>query len=131
MGEARNRGTFAERQRQARDSAFEEAEVLVALSKDANGGLRVQMVTRDEEPDQASPALIFAGYLNANLQQLAGEATALHRAHKANENGETDAPQDGVHIQPARPRLAAVDGTPMTDAKAGLEILGPDGRPLQ
>lgn len=131
MGEANSRGTFEERREEARDRAFKDGEVLIALSKDPAGGLRVQMVSRDEQPDQQSPAVIFAWFLHVNMQQLAGEAMAMSRAHAANEAGDTDAPQGGVHVLGSGPRIAAADGTPMTDAKAGVEIVGPDGKPLQ
>lgn len=114
MGESRSKGnTHEERRAHALDTRLEDAEVVVMLSR-KDGKLTMSMIARDDPPDAQSSAVKFAAFLSANFTQLAGEAMALSNAHQASEEGETDAPQQGVHL---------ID----SDTAKGT-ILGADGR---
>lgn len=114
MGESRSKGnTHEERRAHALDTRLQDAEVVVMLSR-KDGKLTIGSITREDPPDQSSPAVKFASFLLSNFTQLAGEAMALAAAHEANETGETDAPQHGVHL---------ID----SDTAKGT-ILGADGR---
>lgn len=82
MGQANNRGTAAERREQSLERELDTAECLMFLSGE-DGNLRVAFLPRDEQPNVDSPAMVFAAYINANWEQLAGEAMALHASYKA------------------------------------------------
>lgn len=81
MGEANARGTLDERIEEAKIKAFDEAEVIIILST-KDGKLNVKMLPRDDEPDQDSPAVIFASFIDHNCKQLAHQAGSLHTAYK-------------------------------------------------
>jgi hypothetical protein len=81
MGEANNRGNHSERREQSLERELDTAECLMFLSGEG-GKLRVAFLPRDEQPNVDSPAMVFAAYINANWEQLAGEAMALHASYK-------------------------------------------------
>ncbi len=121
MGEARARGTYE--QRKAKAQLAEDCEVLIFLKSD-EGHLNVQILPRDEEPDEHSPAVIFAAFLNQNMEGLTKAAMDSYRQYQAEQAGEgavlTEAPQRS--IQTAEGDIAKKDD---------VGLLGPDGRPMQ
>ena len=79
MGQAKARGTKEQREAQAKaHQDAEDAEVFVFF-KHAQGQLNVQFIARDEEPDQSSPAVILASYLQSNLDQLVKESLVAYK----------------------------------------------------
>ena len=126
MGEANNRGDHAERLEQAIERHLDEAEVLIMLKAD-DGKLEVSMLPRDEDPNQDSPAVIFAAFINANFKELAGQAMALYMSHAAAERGEL--PMEGSGQIVEAPKRSVVDQAGQI-AGAGPVLLGPDGERL-
>ena len=126
MGEAKNRGTHEERREQALERRLETSEVIFFF--DANDGkLNFGTLTRDDPPNQDSPAVIFAAYIHANFERLAGEAIALHDSHEAAQRGQL--PMGNVIV--GAPKRSIV--TPAGDiaSEEAPALVGPDGRPLQ
>lgn len=127
MGEANNRGDHAERREQAIERHLEEAEVIIML-KATDGRLEVSMLPRDEEPNQDSPAVIFAAFINANFEQLAGQAMSLYMSHAAAERGEL--PMEGSGQIVEAPKRSVVDQAGQIAGDAPV-LLGSDGKRLQ
>lgn len=122
MGEANQRGTFEERRAEAQERELDNAECLIFLSAE-NGKLNIRMLPRDETPNQDSPAMIFAAYINANFSQLAGEAMALYESHAAG------LPRAGVIAEAPKRSVQDYGGNIADGDKPRL--MGPDGSPLQ
>jgi hypothetical protein len=120
MGEAANRGTFDERREEA---VLEAAEVHICVSYEGNK-LTVQMFPRDEEPNQDSPAMILAGFINANLKELAEMAMEAKRLSET--AVPVAAPAPGI-VTDATPRIIGADGP----ATGEVRLVGPDGSTLQ
>jgi hypothetical protein len=123
MGEAKARGTAEERREQSINRELDTAECVIFL-KATDGKLNIGFLPRDEEPNQDSPAMIFAAYVNANFTQLAGEAMAMY------ESATQGLPGDGSVMLAEAPKRSIVDavGNIASDAPA---LVGPDGGPLQ
>ena len=86
MSEAKQHGSFDERKQQAREEdAIEDCEVLIFL-KTADGALNVQILPRDADPNQDSPAVILASFLNANMDAIA--QAAMDGYHKSKKPGD-------------------------------------------
>lgn len=85
MGEKKMLRKFSERQANGKQGPDEDCEVLIFL-KFNNGLINVQFLPRDEEPNQNSPAVILAGYINANLHQLIREAMDGYNKAQAAKN---------------------------------------------
>jgi hypothetical protein len=56
----------------------DEAEVLMFIAN-KGGKVSVQIIPKDGEPDQGSPAIILAAFLNANMAELTKAAFAVYR----------------------------------------------------
>lgn len=83
MGEANQRGTQADRKEQAVNKAFEEAEIVMCISSPDQKSVNIKFLPRDEEPNQDSPAVILASYLNANMAELVVDAVTTKREYDA------------------------------------------------
>lgn len=128
MGEANSRGTFEERRNQSLERQLEQSEVIVFL-KAEEGKLNISTLTRDEQPNQDSPAVIFAAFLNANFRELAGQAMALAMSHAMAETGEL--PHAGTVIQEsAKPQILDAGGK-VARSDQPLRIVGAGGETLQ
>lgn len=128
MGQASARGNHAERREQSLDRQLDEAEILVFLKGD-NGKLTMSMLNRDDPPNQDSPAVIFAAYLSANWEQLAGEAMALYTSHSAATRGEL--PMEGQVLAAAPTRSLVTPQGDIARVDEAPKLLGPDGEKLQ
>ncbi len=85
MSESKSRSTRAERiQRAQAKNAAEDAEVVIFLKTD-NEQLNIQILPRDAEPDQESPAIILASFLNANMPALVQASREAYLAAQAPE----------------------------------------------
>lgn len=124
MGEANQRGTPEERREQAMERMLDSAEVLIALSADEQG-VSMQVLPRDEQPDQDSPAVILAGFINANLGNLMQTAFAAKEQHEQNQGAGQQNPQ---FIK--TPGVRSITTPEGGLAKAGPKLLGPDGKLL-
>lgn len=122
MGEANTRGTAQERREQSLERQLDEAECLVFLSV-KDGKLHAGFLPRDENPDQDSPAMIFAAFLSENFKNLAGQAIALHDQYKSERDPAviTDVPRRSV---------LGPDGN-IARSGEDVEIVVPEGRVLQ
>lgn len=122
MGQANTRGNHQERREQSLERQLDEAECLVFLSV-KDGTLHAGFLPRDENPDQDSPAMIFAAFMSANFKNLAGQAIALHDQHKSERDPKV------ITEAPAR-SILTTDGN---IARAGddVQIVVPDGGMLQ
>lgn len=95
MGETKMRRQFEKRETKNCGDITEDCEVMIFL-KTKNGMLNVQFLPRDEEPNQDSPAVILAGYLNANIHQFICEAMDGYKAFKAKPTVIDEAPRRSI-----------------------------------
>lgn len=108
MGEAKNRGSYEERRAAA---AEENAEAVICVSAEGSN-LRIATILRDPEPDQASPAVIFASFINANFEELSRQSWAAYQRSLTAIPAQAESPQ---LVTDATPRLMGPDGRPLTD----------------
>jgi hypothetical protein len=96
VGEANARGSLADR----RDAAIMAgAEIIISLTA-KDGKLNASFMPRDEVPDQASHAVIFAGYLSTNFNNLVAEAMQLYHRHMAEQEALAQDPKIITDRQP-------------------------------
>lgn len=112
MGEAKERGTAEERREEA---VIESAQAIICLRAQDGG---VHCATIIPAQDEDNPAIVLAGYINANLPEL------MKAAMDGRQLARTAVPHIVTSV---KPRLAGLNG-PLDSAPA---LLGPDGRALQ
>jgi hypothetical protein len=96
VGEANARGSLADR----RDAAIMAgAEIIISLTA-KDGKVSASFMPRDEVPDQASHAVIFAGYLATNFNNLVAEAMQLYHRHMAEQQAQAQDPKIITDRQP-------------------------------
>jgi hypothetical protein len=127
MGEARARGTHEQHREDALLKAIDDAEVLVFLSA-KDGGINLQILPRDEEPNADSLAVIIASWLNSNLEAIT-KAAVLAKMQSEQPAANVATEGGDMRVIASRPvrSVTTVEGGLANEAPT---LLGPDGRAL-